>query len=71
MAIEAQQLTTPIAEFLRDPFIVKFGVGISGNADKLARNQFTDPTGSKVYSCGWQKPTLPFPQKSANFGLYA
>ncbi|KAA1064618.1 Exonuclease 3'-5' domain-containing protein 2, variant 2 [Puccinia graminis f. sp. tritici] len=42
-------LPTPIAEFLRDPFIVKFGVGISGDADKLARDQFTDPTGSKVY----------------------
>ncbi|OAV94318.1 hypothetical protein PTTG_07643 [Puccinia triticina 1-1 BBBD Race 1] len=42
-------LPTPIAEFLRDPFVVKFGVGISGDADKLARDRFTDPTGSKVY----------------------
>jgi len=42
-------LPAPVAEFLRDRSIVKFGVGISGDASKLAEDRFTDPTGSPVY----------------------
>ncbi|KNZ62390.1 hypothetical protein VP01_1276g7 [Puccinia sorghi] len=42
-------LPAPIAEFLRDRSIIKFGVGISGDASKLTEDLFTDPTGSQVY----------------------
>jgi hypothetical protein len=42
-------LPAPLAQFLRDPTIIKFGVGISGDANKLVQDRFTDPTGSKVY----------------------
>ncbi|KAH9444924.1 hypothetical protein MJO28_013016 [Puccinia striiformis f. sp. tritici] len=43
-------LPLSISEFLRNPRIIKFGVGITGDADKLNNHDnFTDSNGQKVY----------------------
>ncbi|POW18336.1 hypothetical protein PSHT_05948, partial [Puccinia striiformis] len=43
-------LPLSISEFLRNPRIIKFGVGITGDAEKLNNHDnFTDSNGQKVY----------------------
>lgn len=46
-------LPLPLAEFLRDPTIIKFGVGVTGDADKLLNDCFKDPWGVRVYLNGF------------------